>query len=332
VTAPGAPGDGRWADRVVLVTGATGFIGSWLVKELLARGSRVVCLVADAPEASELVRSGDLGRVTAVDGGLEHPEAVEHAVAAHGADTVLHLGAQTLVEVAHRDPLGTLESNVRGTYNLLEACRRHAETVVSVVVASSDKAYGEHETLPYDEETPLRPRHPYETSKACGDLLARTYHHTYGLPVTVTRFGNVYGGGDLNWSRIVPGTIRSLLRGERPVVRSDGRFTRDYVYVHDVVGACLLLAERAGEEGVAGEAFNFGPGTPTSVLDVVDRLRALTGRRDLDADVRDSAVGEIRHQSLDAAKAARVLGWQPSWDLDAGLRETVGWYREFLAA
>ena len=321
-----------WAVKRVLVTGATGFIGSWLVKELLARGAHVIALVQEAPPESELVRSGDLGRVTDARGELEDADAVERIVAEHHPDTVIHLGAQTLVSVAHRDPLATLESNVRGTYNLLEACRRHGDVVRAVVVASSDKAYGEHDSLPYDEDTPLRPQHPYEASKACGDLLARTYHHTYGLPVTVTRFGNVYGGGDLNWSRIVPGTIRSLLHGERPVVRSDGRFTRDYVFVQDVVGACLLLAGRAAEDGVAGEAFNFGPGSPASVLEVVDRLRALIGRDDLEADVRDTAVGEIRHQSLASGKARRVLGWEPSWSLDDGLAETIDWYRGFLAA
>ncbi len=228
--------------RRVLVTGATGMVGSWLVKELLAQGAVVVALVLDLDPQSELVRSGDIDRCSVVNGALQDFATLERAINLHETDSVFHLGAQTIVEVAHRYPLATWEANVRGTYNLLEACRTHAGLVERIVVASSDKAYGEAEVLPYTEESPLAACHPYEVSKAAGDLIALSYHQTYGLPVAIARCGNIFGGGDLNWSRIVPGTIRSLLREERPVLRSDGTFRRDYVYVKDAAQAYVGLA------------------------------------------------------------------------------------------
>jgi CDP-glucose 4,6-dehydratase len=320
-----------WAGRRVLVTGATGMVGSWLVKELLARGARVVGLVRDADPRSELYRSGDVERISVVNGRLEDLRTVERAVNEHAVDTVFHLGAQTIVGAAHRDPLATFESNVRGTYNLLEACRRHDGLVDRVVVASSDKAYGAQADLPYTEDAPLDATRPYEVSKACADLLTRSYHETYGLPVTVARCGNVYGGGDLNWSRIVPGTIRSLLRGERPVIRSDGTYVRDYIYVEDVVDAYLDLADGLGDGEVRGEAFNFSTETPLSVLEIVGRLRGILGDGDLEPRILDEAEGEIEAQHLSAAKARERLGWSPRWELDEGLRETVAWYREALS-
>lgn len=319
-----------WAGRRALVTGGTGMIGSWLVKELLTAGATVVVLVLDHDPQSELLRSGDIGRVSVVDGELESYATLERALSVHEVDTVFHLGAQTLVEVAHRAPLGTWDSNVRGTYNLLEACRTHGALVRRVVVASSDKAYGEAEQLPYTEESPLGARHPYEVSKACSDLIAQSYHHTYGLPVAVARCGNVYGGGDLNWSRIVPGTIRALLRGERPVLRSDGTFVRDYVYVKDVARAYLDLAERADEPGIAGEAFNFSDESPRSVLELVDEIKRLLGRENVEPVIENRAVGEIRNQVLSAHKAHERLEWAPRYTLEHGLTETIGWYREFL--
>ncbi len=320
---------GAWARRRVLVTGATGMVGSWLVKELLARGAQVVSFVLDADPQSELLRSGDIRRTTVVHGRLEELRDVERAINGRETDTVFHLGAQTIVGTAHRDPLPTFETNVRGTYNVLEACRLHAKLVKRVVVASSDKAYGAQKDLPYVESMPLEGRHPYEVSKSCADLLAQSYHHTYGLPVAILRCGNIYGGGDLNWSRIVPGTIRSLLRGERPVIRSDGRFVRDYLYVKDVVRACLLVADRLGDARVRGQGFNFSPQKPLTVLQVVS---AIARRMDakLEPDVRDEAVGEIRDQYLSAAKARRLLGWKPTYGLEAGLGETIAWYRGFL--
>jgi CDP-glucose 4,6-dehydratase len=319
-----------WDGRRVLVTGATGMVGSWLVKELLAEGASVVALVLDADPQSELLRSGDIERCTVVNGALEDFATLERAVSLHEPDTVFHLGAQTLVEVAHRSPLLTWESNVRGTWNVLEACRVHSGLVERVVVASSDKAYGEAEQLPYTEQTPLGAAYPYEVSKACGDLIAQSYSRTYGLPVTIARCGNIYGGGDLNWSRIVPGTIRSLHGGERPVLRSDGTMARDYVYVKDAARAYMHLAETLTTDGIRGEAFNFGLEQPLTVLEVVAAIGRLMQRDDLDPVIENRAVGEIQEQWLSAEKARDVLGWAPRYDLDVGLTETIDWYRKFL--
>ncbi len=319
-----------WTSRRVFVTGATGMVGSWLVKELLASGADVVALVLDLDPQSELVRSGDLKRCAVVGGALEDIATLERAVTLHEVDTVFHLGAQTIVGVAHRAPLGTWETNVRGTYNLLEACRRHADLVQRVVVASSDKAYGETDALPYTEDSPLAGRYPYEVSKAVGDLIAQSYHHTYGLPVTIARCGNIYGGGDLNWSRIVPGTIRSLLRDEQPVLRSDGSFVRDYLYVRDAAAAYIRLAEGVGSDGVAGSAFNFSDESPLTVLELVEAIRERMGKERIKPVVLDSAVGEIQDQVLSAKRAHEVLGWKPQHDLRAGLDETIAWYREYL--
>ncbi|HBH02534.1 MAG: sugar dehydratase [Elusimicrobia bacterium GWA2_69_24] len=321
---------GHWTDRRVLVTGATGMVGSWLVKDLLAEDASVVALVLDADPQSELYRSGDIRRVTVVDGALEDFATLERALNAHEIETVFHLGAQALVGVAHRSPLGTFEANIRGTYNLLEACRRHRDVVRRVVVASSDKAYGAQARLPYVETLPLEGRHPYEVSKTCADLIAQSYAQTYGLPVAIARCGNVYGGGDLNWSRIVPGTVRSLLRGERPVIRSDGRYVRDYFYVKDAARAYRRLAEQLDDPRVRGEAFNFSTESPMTVLELVQAIQKLMDRAHLAPDVRGTAEGEIRSQYLSAAKAREVLAWEPRYDLEAGLRETIAWYRAFL--
>ena len=321
-----------WQGRSVLVTGATGLIGSWLVKELRTRGARVVAFVLDQDPHSEFVRSGDIAHCHVVNGDLADFGSIERAVNLHDVDTVFHLGAQTLVEVAHRYPLATFEANVRGTYNLMEVCRVHEKLVGRVVVASSDKAYGSKPDLPYREDMSLAGQHPYEVSKTCTDLIAQTYALTYGLPVTIARFGNVYGGGDLNWSRIVPETIRAISRGERPVLRSDGTFIRDYVYVKDVARAYLRMAERMDRPEVRGEAFNFSGEKPTSVLELVHAIRRLMGREDIEPDIRNTARGEIKDQYLSAAKARERLGWTPEYSLDAGLLETIDWYREYLGA
>lgn len=319
-----------WADRRVFVTGATGIVGSWLVRELLAGGAHVAVLVRDADPQSELLRSGDLQRCTVFNGTVEDLWTLERAISLHEAAYVFHLAAQTIVGVAQRNPFTTFETNVRGTYNLLEACRIHASFVRGVIVASSDKAYGEVDSLPYVETMPLQGRHPYEVSKSCTDLIAGSYCESYGVPVAIARCGNIYGGGDLNWSRIVPGTIRSLLRGERPVLRSDGTFRRDYIYVKDVARAYMLLGEHVTDGAVRGEAFNFSDESPRSVLEMVEAIRCLMGSS-LEPDVRNTAQGEIRDQYLSAAKARNGLGWKVTYDLDAGLRETIAWYRALLA-
>lgn len=320
----------QWQQRRVLVTGATGMVGSWLVKALLEAGAYTVAFVLDPDPQSELYRSGDIDRVGVISGALEDLRAIERALVLHDIDTVFHLGAQTIVGVAHQAPLITFEANIRGTWHVLEACRMHPALVRRVVVASSDKAYGEQD-LPYTEDAPLAGRHPYEVSKSCADQLAQCYHHTYGTPVAIARCGNIYGGGDLNWSRIVPGTIRDLLRGVRPVLRSDGTFLRDYVYVKDVVGAYLRLAEAIDQGNIAGEAFNFSDESPRSVLDIVAAIRRELGCLSIEPEIRNEARGEIRHQYLSARKARTTLQWRPMFDLETGLRETIEWYRAFLS-
>lgn len=319
-----------WRERRVFVTGATGIVGSWLVRELLAQGANVAVLVRDADPQSELLRSGDLQRCTVFNGTVEDLWTLERAISLHEAEYVFHLAAQTIVGVAHRNPFTTFETNVRGTYNLLEACRMHRSLVRGVVVASSDKAYGEVDALPYVETMPLRGRHPYEVSKSCTDLIAASYCHSYDVPVVIARCGNIYGGGDLNWSRIVPGTIRTVLRGEQPVLRSDGTFRRDYIYVKDVARAYMLLGQRSDDPSVRGEAFNFSDESPLAVLDMVNAIgRAMDV--EIEPDIRNVAHGEIRDQYLDAGKARDVLRWNVDYSLETGLQETVAWYRALLA-
>jgi CDP-glucose 4,6-dehydratase len=321
-----------WRDRSVLVTGATGLVGSALVPGLLEAGARVCVLVRDWDPQSELIRSGVIGACRVVSGRLESMSDVERALVEHGVETVFHLGAQTVVGTGYRSPYATFESNIRGSYTLFEACRRHADVVRRVVVASSDKAYGESAVLPYTEEMPARGRHPYDVSKSCADLLAKAYAHTYELPIVVARCGNVYGGGDLNWSRLIPGTIRSVLAGQAPVIRSDGLYRRDYVYVADAVAAYLALAERIEHPEVHGEAFNFGPADSSTVLQVAEAVLRLAGRSDLEPVIENSVRAEIRDQHLDSTKADRLLGWRPKWPLEKGLEKTIAWYRERLAS
>jgi CDP-glucose 4,6-dehydratase len=319
-----------WTDRPTFVTGATGLVGGWLVQRLVDAGADVVCLVRDWVPQSELVRTGSLDRVTVVRGDVTDWGLVERTLAEYEIDTVFHLAAQTIVSIANRNPLSTFESNIKGAWTLLEACR-HNRKVRQIVMASSDKAYGTHEKLPYDEEAPLQGRHPYDVSKSCADLITQTYAATYGLPVVATRCGNFYGGGDLNWNRIVPGTIRSLLRGQRPVVRSDGNYVRDYFYVEDGAAAYMLLAESlAARPELRGEAFNFSNESQVTVLKLARYIGELMGS-DLEPDVRNEANNEIRNQFLSAAKARRMLGWKPLYDLEGGLRRTVDWYKEFLS-
>jgi CDP-glucose 4,6-dehydratase len=245
-------------------------------------------------------------------------------------DTVFHLAAQTIVPIANRSPLSTFETNIKGTWTVLEAARCSSK-ITRVLVASSDKAYGVHEELPYTEEAPLLGCYPYDVSKACAELIARTYAVTYDLPVAVTRCANLYGGGDLNWSRIFPGTIRSVIRGERPIVRSDGTMVRDYLYVQDAVNAYLMLAERLDEPEVSGEAFNFGMDNPKSVLEIVQTIIAVSDCPGIEPVVLGEAPNEIQAQYLDSSKARRVLDWTPQHSLEEGLRETIQWYREFLS-
>jgi len=320
-----------WRDRPTLVTGATGLVGSWVVKRLRALQADVVCLVRDWVPQSELVMSHQLDQVKVVRGDVRDQALLERALGEYEIDTVIHLAAQTIVPIAARNPISTFESNIGGTWTLLEACRR-SPLVKQVVTASSDKAYGDHDGRSYDEDTPLKGRHPYDASKSCADLIAQSYASVFEVPVAITRCGNFYGGGDLNWNRIVPGTIRSVLRGQRPVIRSDGRSVRDYFYVEDGAAAYLTLAEQlSSRPELRGQAFNFSNETPVAVLDLVQRILGLMGSR-LAPEVRNEARHEIARQTLTAQKARRVLGWSPSFSLDDGLRRTIDWYAEALEA
>lgn len=318
-----------WQDRPVLVTGATGLLGGWLVKRLVAHGANVVCLVRDWVPQCELVRSRLIEQVKVARGDVRDQALLERALGEYEVDTVMHLAAQTIVGVANRNPVSTFETNIQGTWALLEACRR-SPTVKQIVVASSDKAYGDQTKLPYDEDTPLQGRHPYDVSKSCADLIAHAYAHSYRLPVVITRCGNLYGGGDLNWNRIVPGTIRAVLRGQRPVIRSDGHYIRDYFYVEDGAAAYMLLAERLAQNpALRGEAFNFSNELQITVLELTQRILNLMGSS-ATPEIHNEATNEIRHQYLSAAKARRVLGWQPLFSLEEGLQRTIEWYRRFF--
>src|SRR5437588_6313673 len=313
-----SPLPGFWRDRPVLVTGGAGFLGSHLTGMLLGLGAAVVVIERDDVPFTP-VSTAWRGQVAEVDGDVRDQELLERVLGEYQVRTVFHLAAQTQVEVANRNPVSTFESNVRGTWATLEACRR-SPVVEQVVVASSDKAYGAQPALPYTEDMPLLAVHPYDVSKACADLVSASYHAVFGVPVCVTRCGNFFGPGDTNWERLVPGSIRSLLRGERPVVRSDGSLTRDYLYVEDAALAYLRTAEAMGTRPeVVGEAFNFSTETPITVLELLDLLRLVTGRGDLEPDVRATAANEIHHQSLSAEKARRLLDWKPRYGHREGL-------------
>jgi CDP-glucose 4,6-dehydratase len=322
---------GFWRDRPTFVTGATGLVGGWLVKRLVAAGADVVCLVRDWVPQSVLVCDRLWDRVRVVRGDVTDQPLLERALGEYEIDTVIHLAAQTIVGIANRNPVSTLESNIAGTWRLLEACRR-SPAVRQIVLASSDKAYGDQPELPYDESTALQGEHPYDVSRSCADLIGRMYAVTYDLPVTITRCGNFFGGGDLNWNRIVPGTIRSIVRGERPVIRSDGKYLRDYFYVEDGAAAYMLLAERlSADRTLAGEAFNFSNEEPLTVAELVERVRTAMDSS-LEPEIRNEAHHEILAQSLSAEKARRMLGWRPLFTLDEGLTRTVEWYRSYLQA
>lgn len=319
-----------WQDRPTFVTGATGLVGSWLVKRLVSMGADVVCLVRDWVPQSELLRSGTLEKVRVVRGDVRDQALLERALGEYEIETVIHLAAQTIVGIANRNPVSTFETNIAGTWALLEACRR-SPRVAQIVVASSDKAYGDCDTLPYDETTPLQGRHPYDVSKSCADLIAQTYAVTYGMPVVVTRCGNFYGGGDLNWNRIIPGTIRSVLRGQRPVIRSDGQYVRDYFYVENGAQAYTLLAEKlAATPDLSGHAFNFSNEIQVTVLELVERILTLMNS-DLAPDIRNEATNEIPHQYLSAEKARQMLDWSPLYTIETSLERTISWYEDFLS-
>ena len=318
-----------WQDRPILVTGSTGLVGSWLIKKLIAAKADVVCVIRDWVPQSELVRSELLHKTKVVSGDIRDQAFLERVLGEHEIDTVIHLAAQTIVTIANRNPVSTFETNIGGTWCLLEACRR-SPSVKQIVVASSDKAYGDQEVLPYDEQTPLQGQHPYDVSKSCADLISNTYAKTYRLPVAITRCGNFYGGGDLNWNRIIPGTIRSVIRGDQPVIRSDGKFVRDYFYVEDGATAYMTLAQKLNENrDLIGEAFNFSNEIQITVLELVEKILAKMNV-DILPVVQNNVSNEIRKQYLSSQKAREVLNWKPTYTLDEGLVKTIQWYKEYF--
>jgi len=318
-----------WRNRNVFITGCTGLLGSQLTQILVEQGANVVGLVRDLVPKSNLIQTGVYDQINIVRGSVEDFFTVERALNEYEIDTVFHLAAQTIVGIANRNPLSTFESNIKGTWCVLEACRR-VPIVKRIVVASSDKAYGEQEELPYTETSPLKGSHPYDVAKSCADLIAYTFYKTYKLPVCITRCGNFYGPGDLNFNRIVPGTIRSVLNNEPPVIRSDGTFIRDYFYVKDAALAYIHLAEKMDDAKIHGEVFNFSNELQISVLELTEKILKLMGRTNLKPVILNQAEHEIKHQYLSAKKAREMLGWQPKYDLDEALRETVEWYTRFL--
>ena len=322
-------GESFWRDRSVLVTGATGMLGGWLVRRLHASGASVVCLIRDWVPQCELASTRLIEKISVVRGEVEDLDLIERTLGEYEIDTVFHLAAQTIVTIANRNPISTFESNVRGTWNVLDACRRSPQ-VRAVVLASSDKAYGSQSTLPYDEGMPLQGQHPYDVSKSCADLIAQSYAKSFQLPIAITRCGNFYGGGDLNWNRVVPGTIRSIIRGQRPIIRSDGKYVRDYFYIEDGAAAYMLLAEILScKPELHGQAFNFSNENQISVIDLVNLILKMMGS-DLKPEIQDQATNEIRHQYLSAKRARALLNWTPEFTLEQGLQRTIAWYREVL--
>ena len=318
-----------WLDRRVFVTGASGLLGSWLTRRLHEAGASVVCLVRDWVPQSELVRTRLIENVQVVRGDVCDLELLERILGEYEIETVFHVAAQAIVGVANHNPISTFKSNIEGTWNLLEACRRSPK-VSAIALASSDKAYGEQPELPYSEDMPLLGRHPYDVSKCCADQIAQSYAATFNLPVAITRCGNFYGAGDLNWNRIVPGTIRSVIRGQRPVIRSDGRFVRDYFYIEDGAAAYMLLAEQlTSRPELRGLAFNFSNESQISVIDLVDKILHRMDSN-LEPDIRNEASHEIRHQYLSAERARKMLNWSPQFTLESGLTRTIAWYEEVL--
>ncbi|WP_282090999.1 GDP-mannose 4,6-dehydratase [Bacillus subtilis] len=317
-----------WKNKNVFVTGCTGLLGSYLVKELIDQGANVTGLVRDHVPQSNLYQGEHIKKMNIVRGSLEDLAVIERALGEYEIDTVFHLAAQAIVGVANRNLISTFEANILGTWNILEACRKHP-LIKRVIVASSDKAYGDQENLPYDENMPLQGKHPYDVSKSCADLISHTYFHTYGLPVCITRCGNLYGGGDLNFNRIIPQTIQLVLNGEAPEIRSDGTFVRDYFYIEDAVQAYLLLAEKMEENNLAGEAFNFSNEIQLTVLELVEKILKKMNSN-LKPKVLNQGSNEIKHQYLSAEKARKLLNWTPAYTIDEGLEKTIEWYTEFF--
>lgn len=319
----------NWLNKNVFVTGCSGLLGSWLVEELIQNGANVIGLLRDYVPQSRIYRDGLIQKITTVSGNIEDFYLIERALNEYEIEIVFHLAAQTIVPIANNNPLSTFETNIKGTWTLLEACRRNRK-IKKIIVASSDKAYGEHQKLPYTEDMPLQGKYPYDVSKSCADLITQMYFHYYKIPVCITRCGNLFGGGDLNFNRIVPGTIRSIYYGENPIIRSDGKYVRDYFYVRDAANAYLCLAEKMDDEKIIGHTFNFGNDTPMTVLEITGELLTLMERSDLHPVILNEAKGEILKQYLSSKKARKLLGWKPVFSIREGLKETIKWYENYF--
>ncbi len=317
-----------WKSKNVLVTGCTGFLGSWLTAELVKKGANVIGIVRDDVYSSNFFVMDLQKKISIVKGDVTDYELVLRAMNEHEIDTVFHLAAQTIVGTANKSPLSTFETNVKGTWCILETAKQL--NVKRVVVASSDKAYGNQEKLPYKEDSCLHGSHPYDVSKSCADLIAGAYFKTYGLKVGITRCGNLYGPGDINFSRIVPGTIKSLIANEAPIIRSDGKFVRDYFYVKDAVNAYLLLAENIERKDVAGEAFNFGAENPVTVIELVEMIIQVSGRKNIKPIILNEVKNEIRAQYLSCEKARKILNWKSGFSLRDSLTESYKWYEDYF--
>ncbi|WP_204101904.1 MULTISPECIES: GDP-mannose 4,6-dehydratase [Spirulina sp. CCY15215] len=321
--------NGFWCGRSIFVTGCTGLLGSWLVQELCDRGGTVIGLIRDRVPQSRFFQEGLDRHLVSITGSVENLSLLERSLNEYEIDTVFHLAAQTIVGIANRNPISTFETNIKGTWNLLEACRR-VPTVKCIIIASSDKAYGIQSHLPYTEESPLQGQHPYDVSKSCADLIANTYYHTYNLPICITRCSNLYGGGDLNFSRLIPGTIRSVLYNKRPIIRSNGQFIRDYFYIKDAVFAYLELAEKMRKIDIVGKSFNFSMERKYTVLEIVKTILRIMEKSDLSSLVLNEANHEILYQYLSSQRARELLDWTPKYKLELGLQETIKWYQDYF--
>lgn len=313
-----------WKGRNVFVTGYTGFMGRYLVNELIKSGANVTGF----SRGKAMLEEKSCTNINVVHGKLEDLSIIEAALKKYEIDTVFHVAAQAIVGTANRNPIQTFETNIRGTWNVLEACRHHP--VKRVIVTSSEKSYGYHSRLPFHETLPLQGRHPYDVSKSCADLITQCYFYTYKLPVCITRFGNIYGGGDLNFNRIIPETIRSVIQHESPVIRSDGTPVRDYFYVEDAVHAMLLLAEKMEELEIAGEAFNFSNEDPLSISEVVTKILEVM-KSDVEPIILNLINNETQQQYLSAKKARVLLAWKPEYNFDSGIKRTIEWYQEYFS-
>lgn len=318
-----------WRDRPVLVTGCTGLLGSWLIEELLKYKANVVGLVRDWVPFSRIFSADLYDKIITVRGQIEDYPLLERILNEYAIDTVFHLAAQTIVETANRNPLSTFETNIKGTWNVLEACR-HNHKISRILIASSDKAYGASDQLPYTETAPLCGTHPYDVSKSCGDLISNAYFHSYKLPVCITRCGNFFGGGDLNFNRLVPETIRYAFYNQAPVIRSDGNYVRDFFYVKDAALAYIFLAEKMDDKNLWGQAFNFGYGREITVLELVNLTLKLMDKQNLVPVIENRAHNEIKKQYLSTEKSHAQLGWNPRYSLEEALKETIVWYEDFL--